>query len=557
MSSGFRAWPEAALFGKVLRPVARTLAALDRRGVTHRSVSLDNVFRGGAGEELVLGAAWAAPPASLQPAIYEPPYSAMCLPSGRGDGSIADDVYALGVVLIALAIGRVPLAELDEEAVLGRKLAVGSYEALTAGEPLSPPVADVIRGMLAEDPEHRPAPATLADLAAAPVVRRAVSAPRRAQRAFEIGGIEAWDARTVAYVIAKQPALAVPVLNRGALDVWLRRSLGDAALADKLEEAATEQRHIRAKQPDVAKEVLATVVVALLDPLAPLCWQGVSWWPDGLGPTLADAQGANSEVAGKLGESVAAEAALSWAGARRDRCDEPLLRMQARQNRALLRDRGTTGGLDRLLYGLNPLLPCASPLIQKRSVVGIADLLVALEALSGTVDRKVGPPLDTHMAAFVGARAEPVFETGFNNTGVAEPPAAVMQLRVLARVQAQFHPGPLPGLAGWLAAHAAPALGSLRSRARRALTQERLETTAAAGHLQAMLDLIDDHTNRAADAREADEAARALARIDGELRMIEAGGVARTELARCFGQELAAGSALAAVVIALLAAAFG
>jgi eukaryotic-like serine/threonine-protein kinase len=514
------------------------------------------VFRGGARGELVLGAAWAAPPASLQPVIYEPPYSAMCLPGGRGDGSIADDVYALGVVLIALAMGRMPLAGLEEEAVLRRKLALGSYEALTAGEPLPPPIADVIRGMLAEDPEHRPAPATLADLAAAPALRRPVSTPRRAQRAFEIGGIEAWDARAVAYAIAKQPAVAAPVLNTGALDLWLRRSLGEATLADRLEEAATEQRHMRAKQPHVAKDVLATVVVALLDPLAPLCWQGVSWWPDGLGPALADAQGANSEVAGKLGESVAAEAALSWAGARRHRCDEPLLRIEARQNRALLRERETTAGLDRLLYGLNPLLPCASPLIQKRSVVGMADLLVALEALSDTVDRKAGPPLDMHMAAFVAARAEPVFETGFN-TGVAEHADAVMQLRVLARLQAQFHPGPLPGLAGWLAAHAAPTLGSLRSRTRRALTQERLETTAAAGHLQAMLDLIDDHTNQAADAREADEAARALARIDGELRMIEAGGEARAKLARCFGQELAAGSALAAVVIVLLAAAFG
>src|SRR5437763_1208946 len=83
---------------------------------------------GGTAGQVILGAAWVAPPASLQPALYEPPYSAMCLPCGRGEGSIADDVYSLGVALIALALGRTPLAGLEERAVLQQKLGLGSYE---------------------------------------------------------------------------------------------------------------------------------------------------------------------------------------------------------------------------------------------------------------------------------------------------------------------------------------------------------------------------------------------------------------------------------------------
>jgi len=40
--------------------------------------------------------------------VFEPPYSALCLPGARGDGSIADYVYALGVLAYELLSGKPP-----------------------------------------------------------------------------------------------------------------------------------------------------------------------------------------------------------------------------------------------------------------------------------------------------------------------------------------------------------------------------------------------------------------------------------------------------------------
>jgi hypothetical protein len=137
-------WREAELLDLLLRPIARGLEQLHSVGITHRAIRPDNVFQS-AGQPAILGAAWSAPPAALQPSIFEPPYAAICLPTGRGEGMPADDIYALGVLLLTLALGRVPLANLDDAAVLHRKLEFGSYAALVGQERLSPAIAELIR----------------------------------------------------------------------------------------------------------------------------------------------------------------------------------------------------------------------------------------------------------------------------------------------------------------------------------------------------------------------------------------------------------------------------
>ncbi len=549
LAAQLRPWPEQALVEQLLRPVALVLEHLQTVGITHRAIRLNNIFQAAPGHPVVLGQAWAAPAAMHQPAAFEPPYSAMCLPAGRGAGSIADDVYALGVVLLILALGRQPLAGLDDVAVVRRKLELGSYGALAGDERLPPIIADLVRGMLAEDPDHRPTPTLLLDPAVARGRRVAARPPRHAQRPLAIAGTLAWDVRTLAHAIASEPEQGMHALRSSTAVLWLRREVGDAGVATRIEDL------VRHRLTDVTEEARSDVImtmraVSTLDPLAPLCWRGISLWPDGLGTALAAAQGVNPDVTSRLEELVAIEATSLWAMIRPDRCDFPMLRMEARQQRSWLQMPGPVGGLPRLLYGMNPMLPCLSALMGTSWVGRLADLLPALEATIAADPKQ--RPFDTQVAAFIAARAERGLDAEINALKVSKPDGPEMAaLRLLSQMQTRLHPGPLPALAAWTEEQAAPLIAEWHNRPRRMELTERLHALAQGGLLAPMLALLQDPVGRGLDARAALAAAVELARVDAELARITGGSQERSNLALRFGQELAAAIGLTALATVL------
>jgi hypothetical protein len=167
----------------------------------------------------------------------------MCHPSARGEGTIADDVYALGVLLVGLAIGQLPMVDLSADEIIRRKLERGSFAALAGSVRLPPGIADLARGMLAEDPEHRPPPVMLADPIAARSRRVAARPPPRAQSGLEIGGVHVWDARSLAYAAFRAPEDGLRLLRGPDIDAWLRRALGDPLLASRVDDAMRSARH--------------------------------------------------------------------------------------------------------------------------------------------------------------------------------------------------------------------------------------------------------------------------------------------------------------------------
>lgn len=557
VSSGLRPWPEASLIEFVLRPIASVLEQLQSRGITHRGIRPNNVFVGQHNQPVTLGAAWAAPAAMHQPAVSETPYAALCHPAARGEGRTADDVYALGVLLVTLALGRVPMAGLDDPTILYRKLELGDFAAIAGSERLPPLLTDLVRGMLAEDPEHRPTPALLRDPAGARGRRVAARPASRAQRPFKIGALTVWNNRTLSLAMAFDPAEALTAIQSGTLMYWLRRALGDSNLAVKLEELLRHHALDVSTDKETAQAMLVMRAITVADFLMPVCWRDFAMFPDGLGSALAAALGNEPRLQRPLREIVNNEVQGVWAGMREERVPAGPQRLEARQRRAVLQIRGPAGGLPRLAYTLNPNIPCASALLGERWITNIAELAAALDAIAAV--SRDADLVEPQIAAFIGARSERSLDPevqglATEGDGTERNLAA---LRLLSELQHRYYPAPMKAVAAWVAARAQPLVERWKNRERRVEVEEQLKSLTALGYLRPILGLLQDQAGHAADSEGLRAAHAELDHVDTLLREIAEGGSRRAAFAARLGQEIAAGIGLAAAAITLILAAMG
>ena len=503
-----RIWGEAELLACVLRPVVAALAGLQAAGVTHRAIRLDNVFQTQPGTAVTLGEAWSRPPAMLQPAWMEPAPAATCHPAGRGNGSTADDVYALGALLLLLARGGdVRLADATMDEVVAAKLQHGSFAAMSGGARLPPAIGELARGMLFDDPEHRPQPALLADPDAARARRIPTRVTRRAQRPLTLGAAQVWDARGLAQHVANDGAATGALLTGGRVERWLRLSLGETQLA-----AAVDG--IRAAMADtpLGVAVASCHLVAVLDPAAPLCWPGLRCWPDGIAPLLLQ----GPEVGLALAQMAEADVVPGWAERRSEAMGASLARMEWRPMQSALRS--GPAALPRLRYERNPTLACQGALAA-HAPLGPDDMLLALNALAALPGRPP-LPLDAEAVAFVAARCA-------TPSGAKSAQTATGQLAMLARIEARVRGQPTPALAAWLVGALADKVAARPGPAARKSLTRALEAAAARGALGAILALLRGSAARLAEQREAASAAARIAAIDRALLAAGARGAGR------------------------------
>lgn len=517
---------EQTIVRNIVKPAMQVLRELGHMGVAHRAIRPTNIFyASGNGGEIVFGECFAGTPGSAQPAVFETVENGMANPMGRPEGSQADDLYALGVLLLMLHIGNA-MQGMSDDAVIAAKINFGTFSALAGGEKVSPTMAEMLRGLLSDKLSDR---WTLRNLEMwmlgqyfNPVLP---SLAQRATRPIRFAGGEHISRPAAAHAMACHWDEALTAVDNGALESWLKRGFNDEKVAEPL--ALIRGLSLSYGPSAGAKHRMVSRLIQFMGPSLPICYKSIRVSATALGTMLAsviDQPPLRTEFVEML----------------RGRLPQGWLDHQQKVTSELAQVRRTLDGIEkvierpgpgysveRVLYELDSGMPCRSELIGDYYVTSLKDLLPAIDAAlpgaeAGTM------PVDRHIAAFAATRlSRPIERELTQLANTADQTAYRLGiLRLIAAVQRQ-HPSPdLPRLAEVLLELMKPVVESFHRIQTRSELANKLEQLAARSDFVQMAELLDeDGPFRRVDIDGFEQAQKVYAELEQQAQWLEDGGL--------------------------------
>ncbi len=464
-------------------------------GLTHRAIRLNNIyFKDSSRSELVLGDCLACFPSQYQPIAYETIENALCPPQSRGNGSIENDLYACGVALLGLVLGRDLSSEISAGEQIRQKLKNTSFNFLSNNEKIHNQIALVLRSLLDDNPDNRCDHTRLFNYYDGKTT--SFSPPDsydRSTRALSINGEKCYTRKSAALNMLTNPDFGIEVIQSGKLLEWVKTGLENEKLYTKIEKQIT----IEKDQPD--KSLLLARICIFLDCSLPLKYGDSYLFPNGLAKTIFYNKKHGIQLT-QLQTLIATDIIKLWYQ------EQPSMRAPTNAGEfKLYISRNDYGyGFDRIMYDFDEDLPCISPLIGKTFVNGISRLLKALDLFKGDYQTL---PFDKNIIAYLrckmGKKIDGILIDINANQDVLKLGAVI---RLYANIQTKNGPAQLINLCQWLVNIAKPLIQSYHNIKYQKYLEQELLQISKSGKIIELVELLENEEARSRDKTEFSEA---------------------------------------------------
>lgn len=469
---------------KILKPLCDALIFLERYEINHGCINPDTLY---FGTELKIGEPISEPSGYSQNMFFEPPERLMADRSGKGSGNTSTDAYAMAVLAIYLSQGKNPVASLNQVQLEERIAKMGAYHAFCHNIDTSAAMQDLLRGALNNNINERwGCEQVNAWLGGKRFNLILPSLPQDTSRTFSFNDEEFQNYRALAQAIYRNWEMAKTQLHSGKLVKWMELNASKEEAADMMArvvgEAHDEAESRRLSDEDIMK------VISILDPFGPMRFKDISVNIDGLGKALAESfREKNTLKRQNLVNTMTLGLPAFLSGLiETDNAivNNTLWRLQ--NLRYVLQLKGLGFGVERILYSLNPSLPCQSATTLLYHPVTIADTLNVLDRLAKQSMKKVSL-IDTHLAAFLTSKLE--ISKELRVLELAGHPELfsdqrLVTLKLLALAQQKIGNTPLKGLAAWCAEMVLPIANKLHNRKAREAVIKEIKKAAASGIIE-------------------------------------------------------------------------
>lgn len=479
---------------KIVKPIVDVIKAFQDNGVSHGLINIDNVYyqplEGGLGK-IYLKEPVSEPCGFSQKHQYEPMHRAQAMLLGKGEATIKDDFFALGVLVFNMLFGRMPGDNLDQQSLTSIRLERGSYITYLAKDDVSPRMADLLKGLLNDIPEDRWGVNNLRDWIKGKRFNLIKPTMRKESiRSYEFKGMGHNNSRSLANTYQQNWVIAAENIRSGKLTKWLELSVNKSISADDINTVmlGTGEEKAKSKRED---DELISKTLTILDPVAPIRYKDMAIHLDGLGAVLANAWAQQNQGEIKTFTEIL-RVNLADFKAQRDIFNEKVpdrWLLQKLHNFITIRSYGF--GVERCLYDLNEAYPCQSMMTKSSFVIHIKQLVFFLnDNASKFKDRD---PVDRHIAAFITSKLDITKEikldaaSRFRDKDIKD---IILKIALLSYAQAKAESPKLAGLCSWIVSYMGPIVASIKSDKIKKEFKKDLDRVADTGSIKGILDLL-------------------------------------------------------------------
>lgn len=513
------------LRANVALSILKAITALHKRGFTHRSIMPSNIyFSTPNSDDVIVGECYSMPPGYMQPFAMEPLDMALADGTARGIGDVTADYYQMGAAMQALYFGEEVWSGRDRDSMLMARVNQGSFWALSGGREIPGALGTLIRGLVADEVDERWGAEDVLDWF------EGVGKPKRTtMRAWSMNrptnfkGVAVVDRRLLAHAFARDPAEAASFLKSVDFPSWVQMSFRDEILTDRLESLLNVKPDSGFGGMRSDDYRMVSRVCMFLHPTGPIHFKGHSFFLDGLPSMIAEAFSRDDRetlsaivelMDGKFLQTLADISDMQGV-----KFGSKMAELRRMMPFAASKQLGK--GMERVLYELNPILPCVSQRFSNVWIGSIVQMMRALErvAANGTTRNIL---LDRHLAAFCATHGMDL-EREFNNLATAQHNPSKfnsLSLNFFGLLQQRCKMEALPHLTSKLVDGLAPAVKGLKNKKRREHVQAALDKSKKGGDIVKLVTEINMVKVQAEDAREFAQARTLVSRLERERKKL-------------------------------------
>jgi len=505
----------------VVLAALKAFAALHKRGYTHRMISPTRMyFASSESDEVILGECYSSPAGYLNPFPLEALEVSFADDAVRGVGDFSCDYYQLGTSLQSLYFGEKLWDSRDRNSLMMARINQGSFGALSGGRDIPGALGTLIRGLMADEPDERwNAEEVLDWFEGVSRNKRTSMITWTMSRPTTFKGVAYVDRRLLADAFGKDPKEAANFLKTMDFSSWLQTCFRDEIFSERLEFAldVRPSEGFGGARADDYKMV--SRVCMFLSPAGPLYYKGHSLMLSGIPTLVADAFARDDHETMttllEIFDGTFVSALVEIAGDKNPKLQSLFkdigVAMEFGSGKQLGR------GLERMLYELNPILPCLSPRFEKVWIGSLVQLIRALERVSAQGGGK-NILLDRHVAAFCVTHGSNL-DRDFNSLAASQHNPAIfnsLSTEFFGRMQKQLQLESLPALLEKLVDGLAPVVKNLKNKKRREHVQATLDKLKKSGDINKLCSEVNLSKVQALDAREFSQACNIITKLDRE-----------------------------------------